>query len=161
MISKILSFDWALWFFWIMATTLGWLLGSLILPGLAEVTAGIVVGIFQWFVLVGRISHPWRWILATGVGWTAGYILTFFTIPDELEILNGLGIGLATGIAQWFVLRREVQWAGWWIVFSIMGWITGLTLLSGILRTGTMAGALTGLALEILMRHPKSNTITE
>lgn len=159
MISKILSFDWALWFFWIMATTLGWLLGSLILPGLAIVTAGIVVGIFQWLVLLGRITLPWRWALATAIGWTVGYILMFFVVPRELEMLNGIGIGFATGIAQWIVLRREVQWAAWWIVFSIIGWITGLTLLPGILLTGTMAGALTGLALEILLRHPRLKTI--
>ena len=33
MIPKILSIDWALVFFWIMATTLGWFLGGLILTG--------------------------------------------------------------------------------------------------------------------------------
>jgi len=158
-ISKILSFDWALWFFWIMATTLGWLLGNLILPGLAIVTAGILVGIFQWLVVQGRVIRPWRWALATVAGWSIGYLLAFFGIPPELEIFEGAVIGLSTGIAQWTILRREVHWAGWWIIFSIIGWTTGLTLFPGILLTGTMAGALTGFALEILLRYPKPRTI--
>ena len=64
-------------------------------------------------------------------------------------------IGLTVGIAQWVILRRELHWAGWWIIFSIIGWTTGLTLLPGVMLTGTMAGVLTGIALEILLRHPR------
>jgi hypothetical protein len=158
-ISKILSFDWALLFFWIMATSLGWLLGNLIFPGLAVITAGVLVGIFQWLVLQGRVHQPWRWVLATMAGWSIGYLAAFFGTPPELEILEGTIIGLSTGIAQWVILRREVYWAGWWVLFSIMGWTTGLTLFPGILLTGTMAGALTGFALEILFRFPKRTVI--
>jgi hypothetical protein len=158
-ISKILSFDWALLFFWIMATTLGWFVGGLILSPLSFVFSGFLVGIFQWLVLQGRIRNPWRWIVATTAGWTAGYLITFFGIPAQFEFANGVVIGLTTGLAQWLVLRREVHWAGWWIIFSIIGWTTGLTLLPGATLSGTMAGILTGLALEILLRHPKSKTI--
>ena len=156
MISKILSFDWALLFFWIMATTWGWLLGNLLLSGLALVTSGLFVGLFQWLVLQGRLLRAWRWIIATSAGWLAGYLTTLFLLPQELE---GLAIGLTTGIAQWMILRREFQWAGWWIIFSTIGWTTGLTLLPGILLTGTMAGALTGICLEVLLRLPKTKTI--
>ena len=156
MISKILSFDWAFWFFWIMATTWGWLLGSLILPGPTLVISGFIVGVFQWLVLQGRIARPWHWIIATSTGWITGYFIAFFLLPPELE---GAVIGLATGIAQWPILRREFRWAGWWIVFSIISWTTGLTLLPGIFLTGTMSGILTGLCLEILLRNPKPGTI--
>ncbi|HLO29350.1 MAG TPA: hypothetical protein VK249_09460 [Anaerolineales bacterium] len=158
MISKILSFDWALWFFWIMATTLGWLLGRFILPGISLVTSGFLVSVFQWLVLQGRIFRPWRWIIATTLGWTSGYLIALFLLPPGLEVLEGLVIGLITGIAQWIILRSQVQWAGWWIIFSVIGWVTGLTLVPGILSTGTMAGSLTGLCLEILARFPKRAT---
>jgi hypothetical protein len=158
-VSKILSFDWALWFFWIMATTWGWLLGSLLLSGLALITAGLFVGIFQWLVLQGRLVRAWRWIIATSAGWLAGYLITFFLFPVELKSLEGVTIGLITGIAQWVILRREFQWAGWWIIFSLIGWTTGLTLLPGILLTGTMAGALSGICLEVLLRFPKPKPI--
>ena len=159
MIKRILSFDWALWFFWIMATTWGWLLGGFILPGLTLLTSGFMIAVFQWLVFQGRISRPWNWIIATVIGWTAGYFIALFILPQELETLTGMIIGLTTGIAQWLILRRELHWAGWWIVFSAMGWTTGLTLLPGVMLTGTIAGALTGLALEILLRNPKRGPI--
>jgi hypothetical protein len=160
-ISKVLSFDWALLFFWMMATTLGWFMGGFILSGLSFVISGFLVGIFQWLVLLGRIRTPWRWVLVTTLGWTVGYLITFFGIPSQFEFVNGLVIGLTTGLAQWVVLRREVHWAGWWIVFSIIGWITGLTLFPGAMLSGTMAGIMTGLALEILLRNPKPKTMAD
>jgi hypothetical protein len=139
-----------------MATTLGWLLGSFLLPGVALVTSGILVSVFQWFVLQGRIARPWRWIIVTSVGWFAGYLIAFLLVPQELNFFEGMIIGLAAGLAQWIVLRREVNWAGWWILFSMIGWTTGITLMPGLLLTGTMAGALTGFFLEILLRFSKS-----
>lgn len=115
-----------------------------------------MVGVFQWLVLQGRIARPWHWIVATSIGWIAGYFIALFMLPQEFEALEGMIIGLTTGFAQWLILRREFHWAGWWIIFSMIGWTTGLTLLPGILLTGTMAGALTGLCLEVLLRNPKS-----
>ncbi|HSA99485.1 MAG TPA: hypothetical protein VLE49_02465, partial [Anaerolineales bacterium] len=97
MIKRILSFDWALWFFWIMATTWGWLLTALILPGLHLVIAGVLVAIFQWLVLQGRIARPWRWIVATSLGWTLGYFVTLYLLPSEPAILTGITLGLTTG----------------------------------------------------------------
>jgi hypothetical protein len=41
-----------------------------------------------------------------------------------------------------------------------MGWTTGLTLFPGVILSGMMAGNLTGLALEILLRQPKLKAIT-
>jgi hypothetical protein len=152
---KILAFDWALLFQWIMATTLGWILGGLLLPGLPLIPSGIASGILQWFVLQGRLAHSWRWVLVTAGGWSAGYLVFVFLLPGEFVVLSGVVLGLAVGLAQWSIVRSEWQWAGWWIVFSMIGWITGLTLLPGFLLTGTMAGAWTGVALEVLVRNPK------
>jgi hypothetical protein len=153
--SKILSFDWALWFFWIMATALGWFLGGLIYSPLTTVISGFLVGIFQWLVLQGRIARPWRWIIASFCGWTIGYFIAYYSALRGFEIFEGVIIGLIVGITQWVVLRSEFHWTGWWIIFSVVGWTTGLTLLPGVIITGTMAGVLTGIALEILLRHPR------
>jgi hypothetical protein len=49
-------------------------------------------------------------------------------------------------------LRKEVEWAGWWIIINILAWTTGLTVLPGLLSSGALPGALTGLALVILFR---------
>jgi len=35
-----------------------------------------------------------------------------FGIPSQFEFVNGVVIGLTTGLAQWVVLRRELNWAG-------------------------------------------------
>jgi len=138
-----------------MATTLGWFLGGLISSPLTIVISGFLVGIFQWLVLQGRIARPWRWIISSFCGWTIGYFITFYGILREFEVFDGAIIGLTVGIAQWVILRSELSWTGWWIIFNIIGWTTGLILLPGVLSTGTMVGVLTGIALGVLLRHPR------
>lgn len=142
-----------------MATTFGWVFGGLIFPGIPLVASGVAVAILQWLVLQGRLSRPWRWVLASTAGWTAGYLLIVLAIPSELDFLNGIVFGLAFGLAQWVILRDELRFAGWWIVFSVIGWTTGLTLLPGFLLTGAMAGLWTGIALEVLLRVPRPKPI--
>ena len=153
--QKPVFFDWALWFEWIMATTLGWVVGRLLFPNLSIVTIGLALGVLQWFILQRRISQPWRWILATTLGWALGAIILFVALPDGMDFTAGLVMGLTTGIAQWLILRREVYWAGWWIVINVVAWTTGMALLPGFLLTGAMAGAITGFAIELLLRYPK------
>lgn len=149
-----LSFDWALWFLWIMATTLGWLVTNFLTVGVSYIAAGFAISLLQYFVLQHRIRYAWRWILAGMTGWAIGWLFVLLVIPSGPGLLNGLVVGLAMGIAGWLVLRGEVRWAGWWIVISIVGWTTGLGLFPGFLSTGSTAGALTGIALEFLLRTP-------
>jgi hypothetical protein len=152
--QKVFSFDWALWFLWIMATTLGWLVTNFLAPGVSYLAAGFAISLLQGFVLQRRIHHVQRWVVAGTIGWAIGWLMVLFVIPDGLEIIDGLIVGLAMGIAGWLVLRQQVRWAGWWIMISVVGWTTGLALLPGFLSTGSMAGALTGIALEFLLRNP-------
>ena len=153
--KNISGFDWYLWFLWIMATTLGWVVSQLLLPSIGPVVAGLTIGVMQWFVLKDRIRNAWRWILATGVGWGIGVGLVLFAIPDQNGFPFGIIVGATTGIAQWFILRGEVHFSGWWILISIIGWFTGLSMVPGLLTTGTLAGVLTGIAIELLLRIPK------
>jgi hypothetical protein len=150
------AFDSFFWFQWILATALGWLLGSLLLPYISAIAAGVGAGIMQWPVLYHRIPRAWRWPVATAIAWLGGSLLLLAAVPADLQILlAGLILGPIVGLAQWLILRREVYWAGWWIVISTIAWITGLTLVPGILATGALAGALMGLALTLLFRYPK------
>lgn len=152
---KTLSLDWALWFLWIMATTLGWVLGRFLLPNLAFVTIGIGLAILQWLVLQHRIRRAWRWIIATTFGWLLGSTLIQAFLPDGMNFLAGVILGLTTGSVQWLILRKELYWAAWWIVINVIAWTTGMALLPGIMLTGVMVGAITGLALILLIRFPK------
>ena len=72
--------DWAFWFYWIMATTLGWLVGWLIPSVIPVVVSGVAVGAFQWAVLFKRIHKAWRWLLLSSLGWVLGYILNLILI---------------------------------------------------------------------------------
>ena len=153
--SKFIEFDWALWFQWIMATTLGWVLGRFLLPNLAFVVIGIALGVLQWFVLQEHIQKSWQWIIATIVGWTLGSTLVLLLVADGAEFLAGVILGCTVGTAQWLVLRREVHWNGWWLIINVVAWTTGMALLPGLLSTGAMVGAITGIALGLLLQYPK------
>jgi len=161
--QSIFAFDWGLVYYWMMATTSGWVFGWLLLPAIAPVTAGVGASIVQCLVLVKRIPRAWRWILATAIGFLAGQILAFPVIPADMGVLSGMVIGATAGLAQWVLLRREVHWAGWWIAISSLAWSTSLNLVSGpepvilprLVLSGILPSVLTGIALELLLRHPK------
>lgn len=148
-------FDWGFLFQWMVATTMGWLLGKVLFPGLTLVVTGLAMSGLQWFILQHRLPKAWRWIAASMVGWLAGGLVVTLLLPEPFEFLSGLLFGLTTGLGQWTVLRREVLWAGWWIPVSALAWTTGLNVLPGIMLSGVMIGLVSGIALEILLRHPK------
>lgn len=158
-----LTFDWALLTYWLLATTSGWLLGWLLLPAAALVTAGAGAGVMQWLVLYRRIPRAWRWVLATAVGWLAGVAIMIAVVPPGLGTVSGAVLGTATGTAQWLLLRRQVNWAGWWIPVSAMAWALGMSLapsselvaLPRIVLSGVMPALMTGIVLALLIQVPK------
>jgi len=159
----VLTFDWALLFYWMMATTSGWLLGWLLLPAIALMTAGVGAGTLQSFVLYRRMPGTWRWILTSAIGWMAGLGIVIVLIPSGMGLLSGLVLGTAAGTAQWILLRSQVKWAGWWILIGALAWAIGLSLappvgqaaLPPIVLSGVMASIPTGIALELLLRNPR------
>ncbi|MFN2291249.1 MAG: hypothetical protein ACK2UC_08680 [Anaerolineae bacterium] len=150
------AFDTAFWFQWIMATTLGWLLGGYLLANLPILPGGIGAAVLQWPILYRRMASAWRWTLVTSLTWLAGSLMLLITVPADLHrLLAGFVVAPIVGLGQWLILRREVHWAGWWIIVSTMAWTTGLLLVPGALSTGSLAGAITGVALMLLYRAPK------
>jgi hypothetical protein len=150
------AFDAAFWFQWIMATTLGWLLGGYLLANLPVLPGGIGAGVLQWPILYQRIPRAWRWLVTTALAWLAGALLLLLAVPVAVQPwLAGFVIGPIVGLGQWLILRREVHWSAWWIAISTIAWTTGLLLLPGALSTGSLSGAITGLALMLLFRAPK------
>ena len=150
--SKTASFDWVFWLKWVLVSTLGWVVG-LLLPRSVSITIGALVGIAQWVVLRPLFPQAGWWILASAVGWAASYGLLSMVLPVGDVFLYGAVIGVTTGAAQWFVLRRWCFRAGWWVAISTLGWAVGPVL--GTSLTGAVVGATTGLALELLRRHAR------
>lgn len=150
------SLDWTLWFLWIMATALGWIVGGFLVGPVGMVASGVAIGVMQWLVLKQRIRRDYFWVMATTIGWVIGWGIVFAVLPLQLDFVSGFLVGITTGLAQWLVLRKEVYWAGWWVVISALAWSTGMNLMPGFLTSGVLPGAITGIALVLLVRNPKA-----
>jgi hypothetical protein len=124
-----------------------------ILPSYMTVAIGALVGIVQWVVLRSLFPQAAWWILASALGWAASHILLSAALAVGDVTLSGAITGVTLGTAQWLALRRWVYLAGWWVVISTLGWAAGPVL--GASLTGAVVGATTGLALELLRRHPR------
>ena len=187
LIAKRARLGWAFWLLWVLASAMGLLAGSFggfvgaygveeILPNYGNagmVTAvGAGVGILQWLVLRGRVSRSGWWVLASMLGLAvAGFVSTAVelaggppAIPQNAAVIGFVGGALA-GLMQWFVLRRQVSRAGWWVLASTVGWaVLGLVAEGMIRRFLTFGvglaggvvglGGVTGLALVWLLRQP-------
>ena len=181
--SALAQFDWKLMGLWMLATVASGFLGffafemlqspldnlleslprSLNTPELLAVLLGAVfgtvVGILQWLVLRRRpvIRDAGWWVLATALG--CGVLGIGVTINGFVWLLAGAVIGTA----QWFVLRRSVQRAGWWVTANIVASIAAMMTL-GLANGGSspvlsvvglvLYPLLTGIALSLLLRQP-------
>jgi hypothetical protein len=150
------SFDWQFFLKWVFATTLGWLLGLALSQVLvAEAAIGFFIGLLQWVVLRPQIHHAGQWIVTSAIGWAAGWVLVLTFFPPQIDVLAGVVLGTAIGLAQWFIMRQWFHMAGWWIIISALGWSIGLTGIMGYSLVGTIAGAVTGIQIELLFRSPR------
>lgn len=134
--------EWRFGLWWVMATTVGWVVGFAICEAqkafFASLSAdgaviGISIGIFQWIALRQRINRAGWWILASvigyGIGKLAGDAVTQ-SVSGAVGIgLSGATIGASVGIAQWVVLRRHVAQAGWWVPASAVAWAVGWSII--------------------------------
>ena len=159
---------------------LGLILGAFIFGA----SLGSMVGILQWLVLRRRVSRAGWWVLASTAGFIVGWggvevaMYMAFGFPEEMggmssftnvlgqAVVPALG-GAVMGTLQWLILRGKVSRAGWWVLASTVGWALGVTvaeiipwgveemeILSSLVVTGTVLGAVTGAALVWLLRQP-------
>jgi len=127
----------ALWFLWVLASTLGWAVGfpiaDAILGALGEVVAdevviytllGAVPGILQWPLLRLYLPQAGWWVLAsTLAGAFIGAVASTVRVVDPP--VGFVVAGASFGILQWLVLRRHIALAGWWLLASSAGWAVG------------------------------------
>jgi hypothetical protein len=152
--------DWGLLFEWILATTLGWLLGWAIL---GEFGPGVAIGLAQWLVLRRELPNSVWWLVGTTVGWLAGSLLVgsgLLLAPGPglfTSLLAGGIIGGLIGAIQWPILRQWVSLAALWIPASAAAWAIGFSGLFGSLLAGAIIGAVTGFLLEWLLRNQSFN----
>lgn len=147
------TFNWKFWLQWVLATTLGWLIGSSILP--LEYIAGLCMGLAQWLVLRPMFPKTSWWIpLSTG-GWMLGWgISSALVNPQAAFLIAGL-VGLITSSFQWYILRQWVPMAGWWVIVNPLAWVIALSDFTDPRLAGLVVGIITGLSLELLIRYKK------
>lgn len=174
---------------WVMAGMVGSfvalaMLGVMVLAGMVE---GAVLGFAQWLALRRYIQSMAQreWVLATalaaGVAWALGMLPSTLgdlaTINPAVLIGGGILLGaifvVSIGFAQWLVLRRYIEKAGWWVLANAVAWPMGVAVpfiglalvpdgspvmvwvvvgvMSGFLM-GVVVGAITGVALVWLLR---------
>ncbi len=152
------SIDWGILLQWVLANTLGWIAGWLLL---GDVGVGVLIGVAQWVVLRQLVARAGGWILLTTAGWLAGVALILSGVllapgPDLMtSMLAGAIIGALVGLAQWFILRQWVQLAAVWILINLVAWATAFSGFFGSLITGTVLGVFTGLVLDWLLRNAR------
>ncbi|NJO40571.1 MAG: protein kinase [Cyanobacteria bacterium CRU_2_1] len=128
----------ALWFRWLLATTIGSIAGWGMTSSLSfdsipptVVAGGLIgaaIGAAQWFVLQQRLVRTSWWIVATAIGYALGFLLTVSLINSPSwwgYIVQGVVIGALAGGAQWLILQRHVDKAIWWIVATTLGQAVG------------------------------------
>ncbi|MGE5263037.1 MAG: hypothetical protein ACM3S0_06620 [Acidobacteriota bacterium] len=100
---------------------------------------GLLLGILQYFLLRRYLPRMGWWIAATVLGWVVPLILLSFLSSVGLYPVLGVDpvwsgalgltllLGVPVGLCQWFLLRRRIHRAAWWILASILGWgVAGL-----------------------------------
>jgi len=135
--------------------------------GLLGLIEGLIIGLFQWFAIRGRIKHALAWISTTGLGFALG-LLAFWAIfitmtgnqlpqgnPTEwafgVGLLRSSMIGLCLGLMQWFVLYRQfrghVIWAPIVVLAFIGSWFCQWFISEGL--AFIVVGAVTGIPLTL------------
>ncbi|MBI5033864.1 MAG: hypothetical protein HZB51_25375 [Chloroflexi bacterium] len=111
---------WVIWLFWIVATFVGGFLYS------------IPVGVVNILLGLDRLEDPVR--------------SAELTTPIRVlaAVLCGAACGSTIGLAQWFVLRRELNRDGWWVAATIAGYasIGLLPLIANIFQPGWLDWAI-------------------
>ena len=180
------NIGWRLWGRWVLATTIGWAVGSIAAFIVAHLVApivhiviphetnlvfglclGAVVGIVQRRFAPNPITASGRWVLSTSIGMGIPFVVA--AIAGEfrgghpgvgLVLIAAVG-GLIAGLLQLRNVRRHSGRSGWWVLASIVGWGLGWLAVEigfgvGLLVGGVPLGVVTGGALVWLLQSPPS-----
>jgi hypothetical protein len=142
---------------------------------LIVVILGLAGGFMQWLVIRRRIAGTGWWVPASTLGFPVALVIAVGAmrlggIPSP--ILLGVLFGVVSGILPWLVLRRQLARAGWWVPAHLLGSLVGGAMgivafhavsLIGFYQFvwaaagamfGAGLGAITGITLVWLLRHP-------
>lgn len=73
----------------------------------------------RWWVLTSALAWACVWGAIWGNAWAWGWTGTIIAIETGYGLLGATLVGLL----EWFVLRKQVSRAYWWIFATVMSWI--------------------------------------
>ncbi|MDX1435569.1 MAG: hypothetical protein R3335_02080 [Anaerolineales bacterium] len=92
-------------------------------------TIGLLSGITQFMLLRRSLPRMAGWAPATFLGWllpfVAGFIITSFLAVGNSTLWIVLGlflIGALISVPQWWILRKRLRHAIWWVLAYGCGW---------------------------------------
>ena len=151
---------WSFCLRWVFFTLIGFLVSLMFVEvdvkpyvgAMSGAMGGAVVGLAQWLVLRNRIFQSRWWVVVSIVAWlligasSLGALGWLAPGTEEIwlrlfyGVINGAIVGGILGLAQWFVLRKQIYCQKWWIIVSIVAWTFGLPLgwLVGVLVYGAI-----------------------
>ncbi|MCL4489083.1 MAG: hypothetical protein M1570_13280 [Chloroflexi bacterium] len=98
--------------------------------GASMLFVGLGMGFAQWLLLRKYLEHSAGWILATGIAMFLEGLFRWSFPPDiDSALIGPLTIpagAILLAVCQWFVLRRRVPRAVWWVILCIAGWVPTL-----------------------------------
>jgi hypothetical protein len=93
---------------------------------------GTTFGLAHWLFLRPYLPGIKTWIFATVVAFALAAAIVFGLLNGDaadasipLKISHAVVVGSCLGLAQWLVLRQNVDQAYLWLVFSLVGWVVG------------------------------------
>jgi hypothetical protein len=178
---------WSLGFQWLIATSVGWVVGPVLpeiiwklLPNIGGfsildfillfVPSGLV-SVMQWLVLRQHSSRSGWWILANTITITVVFMPLFVLgngvviEPNLLWILLAV-CGAIVGLVQWLMLGWKPRWGFVWLLASSIAWAIGWQLYFTLIPNYTLAytvlgvvnGTLTGIVLTWKVQLETSST---
>jgi hypothetical protein len=129
---------------------------------------GLILGIFQWLILRGKIKKSGYWLVAEILGLAIAW-LTTSSAKMDLDFVYGVVIGALLGLFQWLMLGSWGRLALLWLPVSVGAWalgfvthkiwysfkwdfFPGLASVIWISMPGIVAGLVTALLLVWLLR---------
>jgi hypothetical protein len=113
---------------------------------------GGIIGAMQWLVLRKHITNSWFWFVTSAIAMFIGNTISgvmpmFFQLPPTSNLfLTWFLFGGVSGVLQWIIMRRQINYSGFWILANVIaGGITGIFLPDFGIIGGSIGWALTGI----------------
>ena len=146
--TKPQKIGWGFCLQWVFFTVVGFFLSLIFVEvgirpyigALSGAIGGAVVGLAQWLVLRNRIFQSKWWVVVSIVSWLllgASSLGALGWIAPRTEqiwlrlfygLINGAIVGGILGLAQCFVLKKQIYREELWIIANIIAWAIGLPL---------------------------------